>query len=209
MTKNKKLAWTAGLIAAAFILSLYFDNYIIRGISYLKNSFLDESLSWLTSTSFEIIIFFLLTILLLWNKNKRKWVLPLWFTLFLSAVASFILKVAIQRPRPFQQGLIELSSFLIKNSYYTWDFAFPSSHTMLAFCVLPIVSREFPKLRYVWALFACLIAFSRVYFGFHFLSDVIAGAVIGYLIGALILNVEKENHVWENLYWKVYNKFVK
>jgi undecaprenyl-diphosphatase len=207
--RNKKGVWILSLIVVLFILSLYFDNYIVQGVSYLKDSFLDESLLWITSKSFEIIIFSLLTILLLWNKTKRKWVLPLWFTMFLSAVTSFLLKVVIQRPRPFQQGLIEISSFLIKNSYYVWDFSFPSNHTMLAFCALPIISKEFPKLKYLWIALASLVGFSRLYFGFHFLSDIIAGAAIGYLIGALIINIEKGNHVWENLYWRIYNRFVK
>mgnify|MGYP001562521683 CR=1 FL=1 len=209
MTKSKRGIWIIGFIIALFIISLYFDSYIVKGVSYLKNGFLDEFLIGLTFTSSEIIIFFFLTSLFLWNENKRKWILPLWFTLFLSTLVSFILKVAIQRPRPFQQGIIEISSFLVKNSYYVWDFSFPSNQTMLAFCTIPFLSKEFPKFKYVWIALACLVGFSRLYFGFHFLSDVIAGAAIGYLLGTLIIKAEKENKFWENIYWRIYNKFVK
>ena len=186
MTKSKRGIWIIGFIIALFIISLYFDSYIVKGVSYLKNGFLDEFLIGLTFTSSEIIIFFFLTSLFLWNENKRKWILPLWFTLFLSTLVSFILKVVIQRPRPFQQGIIEISSFLVKNSYYVWDFSFPSNQTMLVFCAIPILSKEFPKFKYVWIALASLVGFSRLYFGLHFLSDVIAGAAIGYLLGALI-----------------------
>lgn len=207
--KNKKGIWIFWLIVILFVVSLYFDSYSIEGISYIKNNFLDTSLALLIPMTFEVIIFILFTVMLLWKENKRKWVLPLWFTLTLSFLTSFILKVVIQRPRPFQQGLIEISSFLVKNSYSLWDFSFPSNHAMLAFCILPFISKEFPKLKYVWTLFACLIAFSRVYFGFHFLSDVIAGAAIGYLIGALVIKSEKENHFWKNIYQKIYNRFVR
>jgi len=207
--KNKRVIWIIGLITLLFILSLYFDAYIVKGVSYLKNSIFDEILLRLTFTSTEILIFFVLTSLFLWSGNKRKWILPLWFTLILSALFSFILKVTIQRPRPFQQGLIEIASFLIKDSYYIWDFSFPSAQAMLVFCAVPLLSKEFPKFRYVWIFLACLVGFSRIYFGFHFLSDVIAGAVIGYLLGAFVIRKENENRLWENIYWKIYNKFVK
>ena len=80
---------------------------------------------------------------------------------------------------------------------------------MLVFCAVPLLSKEFPKFRYVWIFLACLVGFSRIYFGFHFLSDVIAGAVIGYLLGAFVIRKENENRLWENIYWKIYNKFVK
>ncbi len=207
--KNKRVIWIICLIILAFIIALYFDSTIIKGVSYLKSSFLDDVLILLTFTSAEIIIFFLLTILFLWKDSKRKWILPLWFTLLLSSIVSFFLKVSIQRLRPFQQGLIEISPFLIKSSYLIWDFSFPSTHTILAFAAIPFLSKEFPKLKYAWVTLACLIGFSRLYFGFHFLSDIIAGAAIGYLLGALIIRIEKGNKYWENLYWRIYNKFVK
>jgi undecaprenyl-diphosphatase len=207
--KNKKFVGIIAFIIILFILSVYFDYYIVEGVSYIKNSFLDEIFLGLTFTSSNLIIFFLLTSLFLWNENKRKWILPLWFTLFLSTLASFILKVAIQRPRPFQQGLMEISSFLVKNSYAVWDFSFPSNHTLVAFCAVPLLSKEFPRLKYVWIVLACLVGFSRLYFGFHFLSDIIAGAAIGYLIGAVIIKSEKESKFWEKVYWNIKSKFMR
>lgn len=208
-TKNKKAVLISGLIFFLFVLSLYFDGYIAHGISYLKNNFLNEFFIGLTFTSSEIIIFFFLTSLFLWSENKRKWILPLWFTLMLSSLVSFILKVVIQRPRPFQCGIIELAPFLIKNSYYIWDFSFPSAQTMLVFSAIPLLLKEFPKFKWIWMVLAGLVAFSRLYFGFHFLSDVIAGAFFGYMIGALVIKTEKENRFWEKIYWRIYDKFVK
>ena len=207
--RNKRVVWIAGMIIAAFIVALYFDSPIIRGVSYLKDGLLDEIFLGLTFISSTIIIFFLLTSLFLWSENKRKWILPLWFTLLLSSIVGFILKVSIQRLRPFQLGLINLQEFLMKNSYTALEFSIPSNHALLAFCALPILSKEFPKLKYVWLALACLIGFSRIYFGFHFLSDVIAGATIGYLIGFAVVKAEKEGRFWEKVYWRIYDKFVK
>ena len=74
---------------------------------------------------------------------------------------------------------------------------------MMVFCAVPIVSKNFPKFKYAWILFAGLVAFSRVYLGLHFLSDVIVGGIIGYFIGLIIINKEEESHFWQKTYNKV------
>jgi membrane-associated phospholipid phosphatase len=65
---------------------------------------------------------------------------------------------------------------------------------------------EFPRLKKFWVVLACLIAFSRVYFGLHFLSDVIIGGVIGYGIGALMVKLEKEKRFGEKAYKKLFGR---
>src|SRR3972149_2388450 len=198
MTKNKRGIWIFGAAVLLFILALYFDSHIIQGVSYLKNSFLDEFLIGLTFTGTEIIIFFLLTSLFLWSENKRKWILPLWFTLLLSTIVSFLLKITIQRLRPFQQGLIDISSFLVKDSYYVWDFSFPSAQTMAVFCAVPFLSKEFPTLQYVWIALACLVGFSRIYFA----SAVATGSTPGPVAAGPAKGPEArplaENRFWED-----------
>ena len=81
---------------------------------------------------------------------------------------------------------------LASKSYEIWNFSFPSFQAMLVFCALPILSKEFPKIKWFWIVFACLVAFSRVYFGLHFLSDVIIGGILGYLIGMLVIKLENK-----------------
>ena len=130
----------------------------------------------------------------------------MWFTLGISVVISFILKIIIQKPRPFQLGIVSILPVLEKASHLTWNFAFPSFHAMLVFCSIPILSKQFPKFKYVWIIFASLVAFSRVYFGLHFLSDVIVGGFIGYIIGMIIVKLEKEYKFGEKVYGKVFGK---
>jgi len=190
--KNKNLAVLFIVLGFAVILSFVFDNLIVQNISKIRNVFLDEVFSGITFISSEIIIFFFLTSLFLWQEHKRKWILPLWLTLGASAILSFILKFAIQRLRPFQQDLVSIPEMLMSKSYEIWNFSFPSFQAMLVFCALPILSKEFPKIKWAWIVFAFLVAFSRVYFGLHFLSDVIIGGILGYLIGMLVIKLENK-----------------
>jgi len=197
-----------GFIIASILVSFYFDSQIVEGVSHLRNFFLDDFFLGLTFLSSEVILFFFLTSLFLFRggKEKRKWILPLWFTLALSVVVSFILKFSIQRPRPFQLGIVSVLPVLEKASHLIWNFSFPSFQAMLAFCAIPILSKEFPRLKYFWIIFATLVAFSRVYFGVHFLSDVIAGGAIGYLLGWVVIKTEKNNRFFERIYLKIFRK---
>ena len=190
--RGKNLAILFIVLGFAVILSFIFDNLIVQNISKLRNLFLDEVFLGITFISSEIIIFFFLTSLFLWKEHKRKWILPLWLTLGLSAIISFLLKISIQRLRPFQQNLVSIPEMLLSKSYEIWNFSFPSFQAMLVFCALPILSKEFPKIKWFWIVFACLVAFSRVYFGLHFLSDVIIGGILGYLIGMLVIKLENK-----------------
>ena len=205
MNKRKWIVFSL-FILVVVIISFYFDSEIVQGVSFLRNSTLNDFFLGLTFISSSIIIFFFLTSLFLWKEHKRKWILPLWFTLGISAVIGFILKIIIQRPRPFQLGIVSVLPVLEKASHLTWNFAFPSFHAMLVFCSIPILSKQFPKFKYVWIIFASLVAFSRIYFGLHFMSDIIVGGFIGYLIGIMIVKLEKENKFGEKFYKKIFRK---
>lgn len=203
--KNKGIIICIIVIASIFV-SLYFDNILVEDISLLRNNFLDSFFLIITYVSSEAIIIFALTSLFLWSEKKRRWIFPLWLSLGISAVIGFILKITIQRARPFQLGLISLLPALHEASTSLWDFSFPSFHSMLAFCAVPILSEQFPKLKKLWIALAVLIAFSRVYFGLHFVSDVIVGGLIGYLIGMIIVKEEKENKFGQKIYNKLFKK---
>jgi undecaprenyl-diphosphatase len=205
MKKNQGIIFI--IIAIAFIfVSLYFDNILIKDVSFLRNGILDSFFLAITFVSSEIIIFFILTSLFLWNEKKRRWIFPLWMSLGISAIVAFILKISVQRARPFQLGLVSLIPSLQEASFSTWNFSFPSFQSMLPFCAIPILSEQFPKLKKFWIAFAVLVAFSRVYFGLHFISDVIAGGLIGYLIGMIVVREEKENRFGQKIYDKIFKK---
>jgi undecaprenyl-diphosphatase len=65
------------------------------------------------------------------------------------------------------------------------QFSFPSGHTITAFSVAVTLGTFYPELRPVLLFTATSIAASRVLLGMHFLSDVIAGAMLGTLLGVI------------------------
>ncbi len=194
---EKKRIFIIGLLLSIIlsIIVFWYDAEIIKIIALSRTSFLDYVFLSVAFASNVFIIFFFLTSLFLWKEHKRRWILPLWFSCFFAIGISYLLKIFIARPRPFQKGLVSVLAVafnFIKNNFSTWNFAFPSFQAMLVFAALPILSKEFKKFKYIWLVFACLVAFSRVYFGLHYLSDVLAGAIIGCLIGFVMVKIEEK-----------------
>jgi membrane-associated phospholipid phosphatase len=86
--------------------------------------------------------------------------------------------------------------------------SFPSGHATSAFAIFLAVALISGN-RYVKVLcfiFACLVAFSRVYLSQHFLIDIIAGSMIG-CIGTLAVYelFYKTDHRWH--FWKIQDLF--
>ncbi len=69
------------------------------------------------------------------------------------------------------------------------QFSFPSGHTITAFAVAVDLGSFYPDLLAGLLLAATVIAVSRIFLGMHFLSDVLAGSVIGALLGFGCLHV--------------------
>jgi undecaprenyl-diphosphatase len=65
------------------------------------------------------------------------------------------------------------------------QFSFPSGHTMTAFAVAVPLGLFYPTLAIGLLFCALSIATSRILLGMHFLSDVVAGALIGTGLGYL------------------------
>ncbi len=201
----KKRVWWASLATLIlFAASLFFDRQIIQFIVSLRDNFLNHLFLSVKFLDTEIFIVLFLTLILLWRKNKREWVIPLWLTVLVTGIAAFVLKYSIQRPRPFVQNIVTLLPGLIdKASYHTFDFSFPSFDTALVFCAAPLIWRFFPKFRYFWVSFSVLVGLSRIYFGVHFLSDVVFGAAMGILIGVAIINFEEKRGSLRKIYSKI------
>jgi undecaprenyl-diphosphatase len=97
----------------------------------------------------------------------------------LSGVLVFkILKKISHRKRPCQYEPHCWSKVLPPD-----QFSFPSGHTMSAFSIAMVLSYYYPSLQAPLFFLAVSIAASRIVLGMHFLSDVLAGIVLGTALG--------------------------
>jgi undecaprenyl-diphosphatase len=97
----------------------------------------------------------------------------------LVGVAVFkILKRLSHRPRPCQIEPHCWSKVLPPDR-----FSFPSGHTMTAFSIALVLSYFYRGVEVPLYFLAGSIAISRVVLGMHFLSDVLAGAILGVGLG--------------------------
>jgi undecaprenyl-diphosphatase len=63
---------------------------------------------------------------------------------------------------------------------------------MAAFAVATVLAVRFPKFRWVLIVAALAVSVSRLVRSSHFLTDIIAGAVLGVLIGAIVAHPWKD-----------------
>jgi len=98
----------------------------------------------------------------------------------LSVLLFLFLKRLACRPRPCQIERHCWATLLPPD-----QFSFPSGHTMTAFAVTIPLSLFYPDLTAGLLFCALSVAVSRILLGMHFLSDVVAGASIGGVVGYL------------------------
>jgi membrane-associated phospholipid phosphatase len=102
-----------------------------------------------------------------------------------SNLVTEVLKYCVGRGRPFVGGeanAFHFSHFAGNPAYYS----FPSGHATTAFALAFAVSVIWPKARHAMAVYALIIAASRLVLLAHHPSDVVAGALVG-VIGAMFV----------------------
>lgn len=88
-------------------------------------------------------------------------------------------KRRVRRPRP-----CELAPHLRFAVRPPDRWSFPSGHSLNAFVVGTLVALAFPTSAPLVLLLSASVATSRVVLGMHFVSDVVAGSLLGALLGA-------------------------
>lgn len=166
-----------------FIISYRFDENVHSFFSVMPHfATVDAILS--IATNFGVIVFVMLFIpsIALFRKTKRN-AYFLWLAFIASIVLALIIKLVVLRQRPVEAFAYPFIGIL--------SYSFPSMHSMVAFSLMVLLTGYLPKQKHFWVCFAFLVAFSRIYFGFHFLSDVVFGAFMGYFVGKYMLGIDK------------------
>jgi membrane-associated phospholipid phosphatase len=102
-----------------------------------------------------------------------------------SNLVTEVLKFCIGRGRPFVGGeanAFHFSHFAGNPAYYS----FPSGHATTAFAFALAVSAVWPQARVAMAIYALIIAMSRLVLLAHHPSDVVAGAMVG-IVGTVFV----------------------
>jgi lipid A 4'-phosphatase len=116
----------------------------------------------------------------IWMRAAARIPLFLFSAVAVSGIAADILKVIVGRARPkllFLDGTYDFTWF----GWHADHWSFPSGHAATAAALMTALWCLWPRPFWLYVGAAVLVAVARVATGQHYLSDVIAGAVIGIL----------------------------
>lgn len=168
---------------------LHIDRQLFHFLNQgLRNPLFDIVLPFVTDLNkkpLALVIVAILWLLLLTRggTNGRIAALLLIPTIALSdQLNSSWLKFIIERQRPCHE-LPDVRLLVSCGS----GLSFPSSHAVNNFAAALVLSYFLPRWTWAFLTFAVVVAFSRIYVGVHYPSDVLAGAVVGLAIGSVVI----------------------
>ena len=133
--------------------------------------------------------------LILWWLNRSRLVLPMLIASASAQGLAYLGKFAFQRPRP-AFALLEQAGHAFPSGHASISIAF---YGFLCFAALQRCGTWQARVNWVFAAvtLALIIGFSRLYLGVHYLSDVLAGYVVGGL--GLLLGIAFVYAGWPGL----------
>ena len=159
------------------------------------SSFFNYFFYFITILADAGLIFIIIGLVFLFFKKTRRCGIYILLALLIVALLgnNLIIKYSFQRARPFYETSIEMygfgshyrefvyqifpeSTFLNLGSVPS-SYSFVSGHTVAGFTCATIVFMYFKKTGIGLYLFATLIGFTRLFFGVHYPTDVIFGAI--------------------------------
>ena len=140
---------------------------------------------------YVLAILSLISVILIWVLMKNKRMSAFYAVSFACVcILNLLLKLLIQRLRPEHLMIIEEHGY-----------SFPSGHAMMTLCffalashfVMTVLKNKTLKIALValFSVLTLLIGFSRIYLGVHYLSDILAGFLIAFVIVCALMIVYK------------------
>lgn len=159
-----------------------FELEIIKWLQQFSNGFWDAFFAFWTMFGEELIIIGIMGFIY-WCYDKKAGEF-VGVSVFISLLLNSVIKVVVQRPRPFQVDT-DIENFRPETS---GGYSFPSGHTQGATSVFGSVAIWLKKhwITLVTVLIVVMVAISRMYIGVHYLSDVVVGGLLGIGICSLV-----------------------
>jgi membrane-associated phospholipid phosphatase len=161
-----------------------FDGWILLMIqNHLRMELLTPAMKFITTLGNHGLIWIVLSVLLLIPRRTRRIGLLSLIALAVTfCIANLGLKNYVARVRPYE-AVAGLHRLIEKQP----DWSFPSGHAAASFAAGVMIFKGTRRWFGVPCLaLAFLIAFSRLYVGVHYPSDVIAGALIGTVVSVIL-----------------------
>jgi undecaprenyl-diphosphatase len=156
----------------------------------LANPFFDlimPAISWLGTG--DAVFAAALIIIIVGKKEQKRYGVILLAGLTLTYYSVDFLKDLIGRPRPY---MMLTDVHLLEKA--TKSLSMPSGHATTAFMAATVLPGLTGR-RAVWFSIAALVGLSRVCVGAHYVSDVLAGALLGALIGYGLMKFARYTHI--------------
>ncbi len=191
MRKNIYLAITFGILFCLLLLALtnqtlqaWDSSLTLRIYNLFQSSIVTSILTLITDYAIVAVAGLFLVALFVHIRHTLTTAIVFLVSSGILIAGVEMLKAIIQRPRPFVnlQGLVYLGMVAPDR------FSFPSSHSALAFFCAYFITRtlRLSRLETIVAYgLAALVAISRIYLGAHYVTDTLAGAVLGICIAEL------------------------
>lgn len=153
------------------------------------NPLLDSVMPWVRHSNNWIPLYVVLLsfIIYKWGKKSWKWLVLVALNVTLTdQISSHLFKPFFHRLRPCADPELMQQSRLLLD-HCSGGFSFTSSHAANHFgiAVFLVVTLQplLKNFRYLFLVWAALIAYAQVYVGVHFPLDILAGALIGIIVG--------------------------
>lgn len=158
------------------------DHIVLNNISRMHRPSLNLVMKTASRSANVGIIWWLITLPFLirpeWRATGFNFVVALAFA---HVMGEGLIKHLVKRIRPCH-SLDDDEQIINKPRFYS----FPSGHTTASFAMVGVSILRCRPITFVPIIvLACLISFSRIYLRVHYLTDVIAGAILGTTCGML------------------------
>jgi len=185
LRENKRLLY-ASLILPLFF--LYLDRSVMLWLKEYKNTYPFFCSILRGIDPYAISFYYLMMAIAVFIVGLKKFVRrSLWESLTYGLIITSLtiqVKHILGRARP---KLGYETIFTGPSFKYVYS-SFPSGHTTFAFMFSTILSSYYPRYRFILYGLSLWIGFERIEDSAHFPSDVLAGAILGLLIGRFVLS---------------------